>query len=241
MTVFPFLPFYNPGSNTFAKTVTIAVGSGNTALVIASGTVNLTGASITAGTFAAPVFSGTITGTYTLAGTPTIASPTITAPTITGAATIASGATITDPILPMTVRSTAQVDVTSSTALVVATGLSVAVVAAGVYSVKAYLATTAGASGGIKVALVGTASMTATSANYTAWNYNGTTVNAVSNTTTFGNAVGAATAITTAVVLEGTVVVNAAGNLQLQFAQNASNGTATSVFANSYMQLTRIA
>jgi hypothetical protein len=35
-------------------------------------------------TLTAPVFSGSVTGTYTLAGTPTFTSPTITSPTITG-------------------------------------------------------------------------------------------------------------------------------------------------------------
>lgn len=53
----------------------------------ASGTYTLAGTpTITAPTISAPVFSGSATGTYTLAGTPTITSPTITGPTISGAA-----------------------------------------------------------------------------------------------------------------------------------------------------------
>lgn len=46
-------------------------------------------------TIAAPVFSGSITGTYTLAGTPTIASPTITGAIITNELVTAAGATET--------------------------------------------------------------------------------------------------------------------------------------------------
>lgn len=50
-------------------------------------------------TIAAPVFSGSFTGTYTLAGTPTITAPTITSPAITGTTTIGSGCTITAPTI----------------------------------------------------------------------------------------------------------------------------------------------
>lgn len=50
-------------------------------------------------TLTAPVLGGSVTGTYTLAGTPTITAPTITAPVISGAATIATGSTITAPAI----------------------------------------------------------------------------------------------------------------------------------------------
>lgn len=40
-------------------------------------------------TITAPVLSGTVTGTYTLGGTPTISAPTITGPTVTGILTLA--------------------------------------------------------------------------------------------------------------------------------------------------------
>ena len=45
---------------------------------------DLTGATLTA-----PILSGTATGVYTLGGTPTISSPSLTTPTVTGALTIA--------------------------------------------------------------------------------------------------------------------------------------------------------
>jgi hypothetical protein len=50
-------------------------------------------------TLVAPILSGSVTGTYTLAGTPTITAPAISAPVITGAATIANGATLTTPYI----------------------------------------------------------------------------------------------------------------------------------------------
>ena len=43
-------------------------------------------------TLASPALSGTVTGTYTLAGTPSITSPSISGPTFTGIMTIADGA-----------------------------------------------------------------------------------------------------------------------------------------------------
>ena len=61
-----------------------------------------TGQVLTTPTIASPTFSGTVTGTYTLAGTQTLSSPTLTTPsisgaTITGVVTVASGATLTTP------------------------------------------------------------------------------------------------------------------------------------------------
>jgi hypothetical protein len=54
-------------------------------------------------TYAAPVFSGTATGTYTLGGTPTITSPTINTPTITSP-------TITTPTLTLANATTMTTD-----------------------------------------------------------------------------------------------------------------------------------
>lgn len=138
-------------------------------------------------------------------------------------------------------RSTAQVDVTSSTTLVAVTGLSVALAAAGVYSLYCHITGTAGASGGAKFAFANGDTLTATSISYTAYNYNAGTINAVTTTTTLGNAVGAATAVITNAVMVGTIVVNAAGTIVVQIAQNASNGTPTSALVNSFLVVTRIA
>lgn len=153
-----------------------------------------------------------------------------------------SGATITNSISSATnKRVTAQTDVTASTTLVTVTGLSVSLVAGGTYILESYLPATAGASGGAKVAFGTSDTLTATSISYTGKNFNGTTLNANTTTTTLGNAVGAATAVTTDLMLNGTIVVNAAGTLTVQIAQNASNATPTSALVNGYLRATRIA
>lgn len=136
-------------------------------------------------------------------------------------------------------RVSTQFDKTSDTTLANVTDLTANVLASGVYAFRAYLSTTAGASGGMKVAISGTA--TATSISVNATNKNGTTINANSKATALDSAVGAATAVTTDIIIEGTIVVNAAGTLTVQMAQNASNGTASSVLVNSNFSVTRIA
>lgn len=158
--------------------------------------------------------------------------------TLTGTQTL-TNKTLTDFINTDAKASTSQLDVTSSTVLVNVPGLSVNVNAAGTYAFHVHLATTANASGGVKVGLGGTS--TWTSINTTGYGYTASAVAVTTGTTaTPGTAVVTDTAAVIGVVLEGTVVVNAAGTITVQFAQNASNGAASSVFVNSYMELTRI-
>ncbi len=135
-------------------------------------------------------------------------------------------------------RCTAQVDFTSNTTLTNITGLSVNVLAAGVYAFRAYIVGTATANGGAKFAIGGTA--TATSISYTAAHNNNATTNARTTVTTLGSAAGAATAVFTAGMIEGTIVVNAAGTLTVQAAQNASHADTTSIYVNSNFIVTRI-
>lgn len=73
-------------------TVDGSVTTGGVAVVTATGTQTLTNKTLTA-----PVLGGSVTGTYTLAGTPTITAPAITTPTITGPVT--STPTATDAAL----------------------------------------------------------------------------------------------------------------------------------------------
>jgi hypothetical protein len=150
--------------------------------------------------------------------------------------------TLFDTINQDTLVNTSTASAITNTTLALVPGLSTNVTALGTYSVYAYLATAANATAGIKVAIGGTA--TAASANLTAKNYNTTTLNAVSNTTTFGNAVGGANAVTTLVEIEGVVAVasGGAGTLGVEFAQNTSNGAApgSQVLLNSYLQITRV-
>lgn len=130
-------------------------------------------------------------------------------------------------------RVTSQFDKTSSTTLGDITGLTANVKAAGVYKFRAVLFTTSNVAGGVKFAIGGTA--TATSVIYAAQVFEtaGVTMG-TARATALATAVGDVTAVTAATcIIEGTIVVNAAGTLTVQFAQNVSNGTASSVLVNS--------
>lgn len=133
-------------------------------------------------------------------------------------------------------RVSTQFDKTSSTTLGDVTGLSINVEASKQYAFRAVLFTSSGSSGGVKAAIAGTA--TATSIRYEGLTYNAAALSAQTRSTALGTAVGGVTAVTAAlIIIEGLIVVNAAGTLTVQFAQNASNGTASSVLTGSYFQV----
>lgn len=120
---------------------------------------------------------------------------------------------------------------TSTTALADVSGLSVTVVAGKTYSFRAYVPTTSNVGGGIKVAIGGTA--TATSIVYDATIMDGGTLNQPARATALATAMGV-TAVTAALIrIDGTITVNAGGTLTVQAAQNASNGSATTVLAGA--------
>ena len=139
---------------------------------------------------------------------------------------------------PNIARTTSNFTKTSSTTLANITGLSVNVEAAGVYKFRAVLFTTSGTSGGVKSAISGTC--TATSIAYvTAIKLSASGINhsAVASAldTSHGN-----TAIASGITIEGTITVADAGTLTVQFAQNASNGTASTVYAGSTFEVDKI-
>lgn len=134
-----------------------------------------------------------------------------------------------------------QFDKTSSTTLADVTGLTRNVEAGRTYAFTAVLYTTSNVAGGVKAAISGTA--TATSIVYEAEVKDGSTFATMgtSRATALGTTVGDVTAVTAArITITGTIVVNAAGTLTVQFAQNASNGTASSVLVNSSFNLVPI-
>jgi hypothetical protein len=133
---------------------------------------------------------------------------------------------------------TAQVDKASTTTLADVLTSPASLIAGASYRFEAMLPATAGASGGMKIAIGGTC--TATDFTASGWNYNGTTLNAMDNTTTKGNPIAAATAVTTYVLVRGKIKVNAAGTLTLQMAQNASNGTNSSLLVGGVFNIERI-
>jgi len=124
---------------------------------------------------------------------------------------------------------------TSDTTLANITGLSINAAASRTYLFEAILYTTSNVAGGVKFAIAGTA--TATSIVYQAvlWDGVGTaTAVGTSRAAALATTVGDVTAVTTAYVrITGTITVNAAGTLTVQFAQNASNGAASTVLRGS--------
>lgn len=133
-----------------------------------------------------------------------------------------------------------QLDATSNTTLANVAGM-LATVVPGTYRIRVFLAGTAGASGGWKLAfsLVGTV--------ITSWGMTGTAITAAAiavqrtTTATTQTSLISTTAANLTGYIEGTAVIGTGGTMQLQFAQNASNGTVCSIFTDSTMEFTRIA
>lgn len=136
--------------------------------------------------------------------------------------------------------STVQLDATSSTTFATVSGLTHKLQGNTTYVFSGHLTGVAGASGGVKVAMVSVGGLTTSSVTYTGQNFNGTTLNALSTTTTLGNAVGGANAIYTDFYISGTISVAVGGVLALQATQNTSNGTATSVYVGSNLVFTPV-
>lgn len=129
----------------------------------------------------------------------------------------------------------------TGTTLTNVTGMVTDSLLPGTYLVKGNLITTATANSGLKAGLkFGTASML-TSIQLSVRAFTASAV-AVSTFTTATDAATfvAATAAYVNVEFEGTVVVAAAGTLQLQAAQNASHADDTTVEVGSYMTFTPI-
>jgi hypothetical protein len=124
---------------------------------------------------------------------------------------------------------------TSDATLANVTGLTHTVASGGKYVFTAMLFTTSGATGGVKVAVSGTATATAIigmvemmGAQYEATQF-----------TALDEAEGEA-AIDVGVRIEGYITVNQGGTLTIQFAQQASNGTASVVKAGSWFKVVKV-
>jgi hypothetical protein len=156
-------------------------------------------------------------------------------------------------LVPLFVRKTSNQSVTSSTTLVNDSALVLPMLASVTYELTAQLFYIGNDTGDIKVTFtqptgstlswgpIG-ASQAAVTGSATAgtgewW---GTNVNTTASPTTSMPMGGSTSDLH--MVIRGIVVVSAtAGNLQLQWAQNTSNGTATTVKAGSWMSLRRVA
>jgi len=122
------------------------------------------------------------------------------------------------------------------------TGCTAALEAGATYILEAHITGTATANGGAKATFAASGvGLTATSISFTGQNWNGTTLNALATATSLGSAVASAAAILTDIYMTGVIVVNAAGTIALQFAQNTSHADTSSAYVNSWMKATRIA
>ena len=209
-------------ANTFTGTQTVGA--------LVATTVN--GNTVTAGT-----------STLTLAGSAqTFTSPAATDTLVGRASTdTLTNKTLTDPILTDCVASTANFTSVSTTTLATVTGLSVALTAGATYAVEGSFPNISAANaGGLNAQFIATNSLSLTSANITAVTYNGTTVAAQTNITALSSDFCTIANTVTSLTFSGTLVVNAAGTLNIQAAQHTSNGTTTTITKGALMRLTRI-
>ncbi len=179
----------------------------------------------------------TVPSGTTFAGA-TLTSPTITTPTVTGG-TI-SGATISGTISSSSKVSTAQKDSTDTTLADIVGLTAIALVAGATYRFEIELAGTCGGTGGWKVAFKYTTA-TLTSIEATSLAYTATAVAVAHTTTTTDQA--SLIASNTAFIygrIVGSMVVNAAGTLAVQFAENSANST-SSIYAGSAATFVRTA
>lgn len=129
-----------------------------------------------------------------------------------------------------------QFDVTGTVALANVTGLSVGLSSQQTYGFEATVYTTSSSASGVKFAISGTA--TATSIIYEAIVTDGTSISAHTRASSLGTAVGGINTVTAAYArISGTIVVNAAGTLTVQFAQNSSTVGTSSVLVGSRLSV----
>ena len=132
-------------------------------------------------------------------------------------------------------RVASDVAITSDATLYAVTGLSIDVAAGKTYSFEVNLQTTSNTSGGVKVAIAGTA--TATAITYDTIFTSAAALAMSTRQTALGGSGVGVTAVTVANVrIVGTITVNAAGTLIVQGTQNASNAAATTFLRGSTMR-----
>lgn len=131
-------------------------------------------------------------------------------------------------------RVSTQFDKTNTT-LATVTGLSVDVIAGSTYYFKATLHITADATGGHKVAIAGTATATSIIAQVNSLSNSADAIIIANRLTALGSSAGHAGSTEVYCEIEGTITVNAAGTLLVQFAQNAANGTSSVLVGSTFV------
>ncbi len=177
----------------------------------------------------------------------TLTNKTLTAPTITGSPTL-TGATITGATVAGNINSDTKVLVATATTttnvLASLTGFSWSLVAGATYKFDVELATTQTTNGGLTVAFkYTTATLTSIQLKtYQSTDTDNTTAISTNNTTTTDATkfIDNKTAAYTRSRLHGTLVVNAAGTVAIQVAQNTTNSDTTSILLGSYAEFQRV-
>jgi hypothetical protein len=128
-----------------------------------------------------------------------------------------------------------------NTTLAAVPGLSIPLLAGKTYEFESHLFTTSSSTDGVKCAIAASGGLTATAIVAQARVYDANAFKILSRAAALGTAMGAITAVTAAYIhIVGTIVVNIAGNLDVQFAQNASSANDSTVIIGSYHKARRI-
>ncbi len=241
----------NSGTGGFSNSIAIGAGAQNSAinqLMLGSGITQVIIPSVTS--MGLGVFSPTAR-LHLGAGTNALAPLKFTSGTNTGTPQAGSeeyngtsffltNSSAVRQTIPLTqpTRVTAAFSRTSSTVLTNVTGLTATVAAGRFYKFEAYLYTTSNVAGGVKAAIAGTATATNVVIQGTTIN---NTATSSSRAAALGAAVGPLTAVTVATIhITGTIQVNAAGTLTVQFGQNVSNAAASTVIIGSTFVVTQV-
>jgi hypothetical protein len=190
-----------------------------------------------------PGFSN-LSGSQTCAQRPALTGD-VTAPSGSCTTTFANapnGSTINDAILKPFVVSTSELDASNNT-LATVSGLTITLAAGKTYNCHGHLSTTSSATAGLKVAInAAGGSLTATSSSFTAIAFNAATVDSNVTSTALGNLTNSALVVTD-VLLDGAIVVNAGGTINVQAAQSVTTSGSSNtakVFINSTFSCVRV-
>ncbi len=113
-------------------------------------------------------------------------------------------------------------------------GLSIDVLAGRTYHFRAVLFVDADVTGGHKYAIGGTCTATAIIAEILSIRNSTMLPTITTRVTALGSSAGEASGTAYLTIVEGTITVNAAGTLTIQFAQNAANGTSSVLVGSSF-------
>lgn len=232
------LQVYGAGTNTIngiATATGIPQPAGSLVAYVGITTTDWRADSAEAGLFTSLVLQGSTSGTTTVRASAVAGTTTQTFPAVTGVVASTSG---TNLYIADITRMTAQVDSTGTT-LANLTGLTQAVVV-GTYRFRSVLKTTAGGTGGFKIAFNYTTAVVGV-IDATAYGYTASAIATAGTTTTTTQTsiITSATAFTS-IILEGTMTITTAGTVDLQFAENNANST-SSVQIGSTLEFVRIA